>query len=187
MSRPVFIIVEGQTEEEFIDECLKPHWIDAYGLYYVQVRTLGVPGHKGGNVSAERIRKDANLLLKQRPDALVTTLVDYYGIKTDLPDYDQCQQLPTTDQRITCLEAGLSMLINSDRFIPYLQKHEFESLIFSAGSQLSRYLTGESCTAIEHLNREFSGAEDINTSNPPSYRLTEIIDQFESFRYKKVA
>ena len=186
MNKPVFI-VEGPTEKAFVDDCLKPHWFETYGLYDVQARTLGVAGHKGGNVSAERIRKDATILLKQRSDAIVTTLVDYYGIKTDLPNHNQCEQLPTADLRIACLEAGLSTSIGSERFVPYLQKHEFESLLFSAGSRLTRYLAQQSCEAIEQLNHDFGGAENINSLNPPSYRLTEIVNQFDKFKYRKVA
>lgn len=185
--RPVFVVVEGPTEKEFIDECLKPYWTANYGLYDVQVRILGVPGKKGGDVRVARIRKDVELLLKQRSDAFVTTLVDYYGIRTDIPDYEKCQSLPMIDQRIECLEKGLYELLGSQRFVPYLQKHEFETLLFASGNSLIKYLTSKSCTAIEQMNKDLGGAENINTANPPSYRLAEIISKNEPFRYRKVA
>jgi hypothetical protein len=185
--RPVFVVVEGPTEKEFIDECLKPYWIDNYGLYDVQVRILGMPGKKGGDVRVARLRKDVELLLKQRSDAFVTTLVDYYGIRTDIPDYEKCQNLPVVDRRIECLEKGLYKLIGSEQFIPYLQKYEFETLLFASGNSLAKYLTPKSCAAIEQIKNEFRTAETINTSNPPSYRLAEIISKNEPFRYRKVA
>jgi len=185
--RPIFIVVEGPTEKEFVDECLKPYWIEKYGLYDVHVRILGVPGKKGGDVRIARLQKDVELLLKQRSDAFVTTLVDYYGIRTDIPDYQACQALPTIDERIECLEKGLYTLIDSKQFIPYLQKHEFETLLFASGNSLAKYLTPKSCAAIEKMNKDLGGAENINTANPPSYRLAEIISGNEPFRYRKVA
>lgn len=185
--RPVFIVVEGPTEKEFINVCLKPHWIEQYGLYDVQVRVLGIPGHKGGDVRVARIQKDAEILLKQRPNAYVTTLLDYYGhkLKKGLPNYDTCQNLPTIDQRIACLERDLYDLVGSTQFIPYLQKHEFESLLFSSGEGLSSYLDEKCWLTIDEIRQQAKGAEEINTTNPPSYRLIEITQKLYSYTYGK--
>lgn len=185
--RPVFIVVEGPTEKEFIDECLKPHWSEQYSLYDVQVRILGKPGAKGGDVRVARLRTDVEILLKQRPDAFVTTMLDYYGnrLKKGLTNHDICQALPDAEQRITCLEKELYNLVGSQRFIPYLQKYEFESLLFSSGKSLGKYLTEKSCLAIDDLRKQSDGAEEINTLHPPSYRLIEITQKHEPLPYGK--
>lgn len=183
--KPVYIVVEGPTEMTFIDQCLKPYWFDHFGIYEIYAYRIG---NDGGDVRVERIRKDIELLLKQRPNASVTTLIDYYGnsLKKKWKDYTNCETLPTTDQRIVCIEDNLYKLIGSERFIPYIQKHEFESLLFSSGQSLQAYLKPKTCEAIVKTRGQFPGPEDINTKQPPSHRLTEIFRKHEPRKYNKV-
>ena len=185
--RPLLIVVEGQTEKVFVDSCLQPYLFAKYGLYDVSARELGVPAHKGGKVTFSRIKFDVELLLKQRGDAIITTLVDYYGMGTDFPDYLKCQKLPFVDDRIKRLEEAMQIAIGSHRFVPYLQKYEFEALLFSAGNSLTKYLTERTCAAIAAVRQEFSGPEEINTGNPPSYRLNNLLKEYEKVGYKKTS
>jgi hypothetical protein len=184
--RPVYIVVEGITEKTFIDECLKPYWIEHFGLYEVYATQIGRPGEKGGDVRLERVLENVQRHLKQQPDSYVTTFFDYYGNKLKkLEGYSTCESLSTATQRIACLEQGLYDLVASPRFIPFLQKHEFESLIFSSGKALTSYLTDEACQAIIKIRDDFAGPENINTNNSASHRLAEIFDLYQRAKYSK--
>lgn len=183
--RPIFIIVEGQTEQDFFRECLCPYWREQHGINEVYVRLLGPPGGKGGNVSAARICHDAERLLKQRSDAIVSTFVDYYGIRTSLPNYSHCQTLSTADQRIACLEEGLTVLVNSLRFVPYIQKHEFEALLFSRDQADNTYITKKLREAIQQMSVGFADSEEIDSDFPPSKRLITLFSEHERVSYDK--
>jgi hypothetical protein len=183
--RPLFIVVEGQTEKSFVENCLQPYLFSTYGLYDVVARELGVPGKKGGNVSFARLKLDIGLLLKQRAEAVVSMFVDYYGMRTDFPDYEMCQNLSQTAARIECLERGLNEAINSRRFRPYFQQYEFEALLFASGKPLTTYLNEATCQAIADTRQTVGTPEDINTTHPPSYRLTELFENHQEVGYKK--
>ncbi|TAE33477.1 MAG: DUF4276 family protein [Cytophagales bacterium] len=183
--RPIIIVVEGPTEQTFIEQCLMPYWFERFGIYEVYPSRIG---NDGGNVRVDRLRKDIELFLKQRPNAYVTTLIDYSGNELKkLENYVKCKALPTTDQRIKCIEDNLLKLIDSERFIPFIQKHEFESLLFSSGYSLQAYLKPKTCEAITQTRSQFHGPEDINTNQYPSYRLKEFFNLYEPRKYSKVA
>jgi len=75
----VIVIVEGKTEQTFIESILAPY----LGLKYIGMRATQVskPGQKGGDVKFTRVKKDVRNHLKQRRDTYISTFVDYYGIK----------------------------------------------------------------------------------------------------------
>ncbi|MBA4446849.1 DUF4276 family protein [Cylindrospermopsis raciborskii] len=52
----VHIICEGQTEEDFIKEVLRPHFSQKGIAVYPSL--IGKPGHKGGNFKIERLLND---------------------------------------------------------------------------------------------------------------------------------
>ncbi|WP_240867086.1 DUF4276 family protein [Cylindrospermopsis raciborskii] len=66
----VHIICEGQTEEDFIKEVLRPHFSQKGIAVYPSL--IGKPGHKGGNFKIERLLNDVRnriigiVLLRQR-------------------------------------------------------------------------------------------------------------------------
>ena len=74
----VVAIVEGATEENFINKILAPYLgYRNIGLHATQVSK---PGQKGGNVKFDRAKNDIRTHLKQRKDTIVTLFLDYYGI-----------------------------------------------------------------------------------------------------------
>jgi hypothetical protein len=183
--RPLFIVVEGQTEKSFVENCLQPYLFSTYGLYDVVARELGVPRNKGGKVSFARLKLDIGLLLRQRAEAVVSMFVDYYGMQTDFPNYETCQKLPQTTARIECLERILNEAVESRRFRPYFQQYEFEALLFASGKPLTTYLNEATCQAIANTRQTVSTPEDINTTHPPSYRLAELFENHQEVGYKK--
>lgn len=179
----LIIVVEGKTEEEFVNELLRPYFY-SFGLYNITaIKIQTSKGFKGGFVNYQHLKRDILRLLHE-PNTLVTTFVDYFRIPTSLPNYDNCIKLPQVGDRIVCLEASMKSDIGyQDRFIPYIQQHEFESLLFTKSESFSTYYDSKIVSAIEKIAEQYDNPEDIN-DNPntaPSKRLLSIITN-----YKKV-
>lgn len=179
----LIIVVEGKTEEEFVNELLRPYFY-SFGLYNVTaIKIQTSKGFKGGFVNYQHLKRDILRLLHE-PNTLVTTFVDYFRIPTNLPNYDNCIKLSQVGDRIVCLEASMKSDIGyQDRFIPYIQQHEFESLLFTKSESFSTYYDSKIVSAIEKIAEQYDNPEDIN-DNPntaPSKRLLSIITN-----YKKV-
>ena len=179
----LIIVVEGKTEEEFVNELLRPYFY-SFGLYNITaIKIQTSKGFKGGFVNYEHLKRDILRLLHE-PNTLVTTFVDYFRIPTNLPNYDNCMKLLHVGDRIMCLEASMKSDVGyEDRFIPYIQQHEFESLLFTKSESFSTYYDSKIVSAIEKIVAQYDNPEDIN-DNPntaPSKRLLSIITN-----YKKV-
>jgi hypothetical protein len=75
----VMVLVEGQTEQTFINNIFSPYITrlteNKVFLFPTQ------PGKLGGDVRFERYKKDIGLHLKQSADTYITLMLDYYGIK----------------------------------------------------------------------------------------------------------
>ena len=163
----VIIVVEGQTEQEFVEQCLRPFLYDKYGLSSVSARLIGKPGHKGGDVRYSRLKRDLNILLRES-------------------NADICRQYSRSEDRIACLEEGLSQIINAPTFIPYIQRHEFEALLFASDGGFVKYFNSTTRAKLAEINQRYPNPEDINDTEPPSYRLLQIVLKYEGFKYDKV-
>ena len=135
-------VVEGQTEETFVNRILKPHlgdryvWVDARCV--LTSRRGGVK-HRGGFRNYAQPRRDILSWLRedQNDDARFTTAFDLYGLPADFPGYEEAQRSSDPYDKVKILEAALLNDIGDWRFIPYLQLHEFEALLLSEPAQLS--------------------------------------------------
>lgn len=173
----VIAIVEGKTEQIFIESILAPYIGDKkIGIHATQVSK---PGQKGGDVRFSRVKRDLELHLKQRPDTYVTTFIDYYGTK-EWPGLDLVseQALPSQIAK-TINEATKNQVVSlfseqqaERRFIPFVAVHEFEALLFSDAGILARQLGIDESTVATVIS-ECGSPEAIN-NNPqtaPSKRL----------------
>ena len=73
----VAIVVEGDTEEEFVKQVLRPH-LEAHGVTTEAMK----PSGQGGNISVDRLAP-VMAKLSWNFDA-ITSLVDFYGFKGKL-------------------------------------------------------------------------------------------------------
>ena len=118
------VCVEGQTEEEFVkkvlDARLRPRGVEPAPILI----GTGV-GEGGGSVTVKRLTSDM-VRLYHSHDA-VTSLVDFYGFQRK------------GDRTVEALEEYLLEKIretvgdgwDENRVFPYVQRHEFEGLLFS--------------------------------------------------------
>ena len=98
------IIVEGQTEESFINNILAPSlW--ATDIFATPI-ILGRAGHKGGNVNYPRVRRDLLLQLKQDRTAYCSTMFDLYCLGSGFPG-TPCSRSLTGNQKAEHIEAAV--------------------------------------------------------------------------------
>ena len=181
------IIVEGQTEESFVDNVLAPVlW--PREIYATPI-LLGIPGHKGGNVSYARVKQDILLHLRQDPTAYCSTMLDLYGLGGGFPGLlvaaNQSGQLKAQaiEQAIyNDIVAAIPEHQPERRFYPYLQVHEFEGLLFSDPDAFARGL-GQLGIAgqLRAVRNAFPTPEDIN-DNPASAPSKRVMGIYRSYR-----
>lgn len=181
----LFIVVEGQTEEAFVKELMTPHFIHngIYDIRPVLIQTS--KGHKGGFVNYEHLKNDLHRLLKsQGQDVVVTTFVDFFRCP-ELPNQNDIDMLPSHIQKVEAMEKCISDDINDWRFIPYIQLHEFEALLFSAANGFEMYFENQISKEIQGIIDSYDNPEEINSSpeTAPSKRLIRIIPDYDKVIY----
>ncbi len=187
MSKRVLILVEGQTEERFVKDVLAPaflaHEVFFFPTILVTKRVKDGSNFKGGITNFEKFRNDADRLLSNNGGALVTMLVDYYGLPQDFPGMATCPTNATSLQRVTHVEKAIAQHFKRPSvFIPFLALHEFEAWLFSSPDELPKVMT--------EVNKQPDFAairacvetpEDINErpEHAPSKRIQKL---FPSYR-----
>ncbi len=178
-------VVEGQSEETFVNHILGPHlhqysvWPDARSVYTSRDRAYW---WRGGVTSFERLRRDLTAWLKQdqHADAYFTTMLDLYKLPSDFPGCDAVRQERDPYRRVTFLERALAERIQDQRFVPYLQVHEFEALILTQPQKLE-VMYPEEQSAIENLIKlrgQHRSPETIDLDDPPSKRIKAAIPAY---------
>lgn len=185
----VYVVVEGQTEQIFVRDLLAPE-MGHEGIFLFPV-LIGKPGHKGGNIQFERAKGDIGKFLQQRPDTYISTMFDYFRLDPDWPGNTNMQSCPTAIEKAEKIEGATLAKITElfpdhnpeGRFIPYIEMHEFEALLFSNASILAREI-GVDTGKIENILNEFGKPEEIDDGpdTAPSKRLMSLHKS-----YRKVA
>ena len=185
MIRAIHVVAEGQTEEEFVRSLMQPYFAAKYGFYDVRAITLNTsPGHKGGDMSFARYQRNVLLSLKRESNILVTSLIDFYKLKTDFPQYEAAKKQNQAEQQVDFLERACAEVVDHDRFVPYIQLHEFEALLFSSKKGFDTYFSNLGKHTTEQLAEIFSrypNPEKINDGDTtaPSKRLEGIISGYQ--------
>lgn len=175
------VVVEGQTERRFVEQVLTDHL--GHRRVVATARAVETSkGYKGGLTSYQKAKNDLQRWLKedQNMDAYFTTMFDLYGLPTDFPGYRNAKS-HSPYQRIEILEEQLAKDIGDRRFIPYIQLHEFEALIFVEPQKLvDEYLEYEG--KLEQLFQlgAAHNPELINDSpnTAPSKRILAAIPEY---------
>lgn len=191
----IYIVVEGQTEQTFVRDVLAPQM--AQNNIYLYPSLIGKPGHKGGGVCFDRAKNDIGNFLKQRNDTYVTTMFDYFKIDSNWPGkvnvlqkiHNGCSLTAIQKAEIleTATSAEIVKVFASDnaksRFIPYIEMHEFEALLFSDAGILAEKV-GIDVSQIRKMLKEYNNPEEINEDplKTPAKRLEALNNG-----YRKVA
>ncbi|MBG8556023.1 DUF4276 family protein [Hymenobacter guriensis] len=138
MSIRINITAEGQTEESFINNILGPH-LAAHGKVVHTRRLRTSKTQRGGYTSFKKAQADIDQWLKNDPAAWHTTLIDLYGLNSKFPGYTASKHLPA-HAKVAHIEHAFGAAIGSHRFIPFIQLHEFESLLFADPVTMEEWL-----------------------------------------------
>ena len=182
----VNVVCERPTESWFISDVLAPYLLNRE-IYLIPV-LLGVPGHKGGRVNYARVRKDILIQLKQEANVYCSTMFDLYGLGAGFPGTVPPSGLVAVQKAVQIENAVIQDIVSvvpnlrADlRLIPYLQVHEYESLLFSDTTVLAIALgqTGLA-TQLSQIRNRFETPEDINDDpdTAPSKRVAGIYRQY---------
>lgn len=185
MKRLIFI-VEGQTEQEFINGTIRPYFFKKYNFANIQAFCIQTSiGHKGGLVKYSHLTKDIKRSLNG--EVIVTTFLDFFRIPETMPDYDLMVETPTIDKKIEVLEKGMEKDIGNYKFIPYIQKHEFEALLFSDNCGFEGLYEACIYNETQTIISTYPNPENINNApkTAPSKRLESILENCGE-RYDKV-
>jgi hypothetical protein len=178
----VYLLVEGQTEETFVRELLVPHYV-RMNLYIVPIIVSTSPGYRGGITSYAKIRPQIERLCKQDAKAVVSTLFDLYGLPEDFPGKrtsEWPQQCSGLDKALL-VERALATDIQQTNFLPYIQVHEFEALLFTNVSAFEVWTNDDRVLASLHAVSARIAPEDIN-DNPqtaPSKRILSVMRDYQ--------
>ena len=185
----LFIVVEGQTEEEFVNVLLSPY-LNNFGIYDVRATKITTSkGYKGGFVNYQHLKNDVMRLLNQSgKDVIVTTFVDLFKLPASVPDFVNISNKFTKKNSVKEFEKSIAKDIGDIRFIPYIQMHEFEALLFSSTKGFSTYYENEKSVinGVTKIMNEFSNPEDINSDKPPSYRIKELTLNYDKIVYGNI-
>jgi hypothetical protein len=128
MSKQVLILVEGQTEERFVKEVLAPAFFDKElfirPTILVTRKTKDGSRFKGGVTTFAKFQKDASHLLGSAGGALVTTMLDYYGLPGDFPGMNSRPARGTPSNRAKHVEMAIAQHFGAPKdFLPFLALH----------------------------------------------------------------
>jgi Domain of unknown function (DUF4276) len=161
---------------------LNPHF-EAKNIYLNPI----LIGKSGGDVSFKRLKKDIIILLKDS-SAFVTTLIDYYGLSKSFPGKELAIKEKTIREKSKAICDALEHEIERDaqdrsgRFIPYVQMHEYEGLLFSDTTKFARSIgKPELAKQFQEIRDEFTTPEEINDhpNTAPSKRILALARDYE--------
>ena len=194
----VHVICEGQTEEMFVNELLRVPF--SHKNIDLRPSLIGKPGHKGGDFKYDRLLPDLKARLLRDTKCYCTTFFDYYALPLSFPGRTEAASLSrnaTTGEKAELVNTKLAESLAKDigekpalRFIPYIQMHEFEGLLFSDPTGFAK---GTGHVQLEQsfwiIRNQFSSPEDINDSpmTAPSKRILHLFPEYEKPIYGSLA
>lgn len=179
MKRLVFI-VEGDCEIAFVERMLIPYLYanasqHADGRFFnaQKITTNRKLNKKGGNISYAYLKNEVARVIAQGGEVWITTFLDFFRLPVDFPGYDGM------GKDITRIEEAVKADIGYGRLLPYIQKYEFETLLFSSIAGFELLLDDkDKIHQVKEIIDSYGNAEDINggASTAPSKRLRGIFD-----------
>ena len=188
----IHCIVEGQTEVKVFYSILAPYILNKTGAYidFTPIKHSG-----GGIVKYSKLVPELRNHLADK-EKILTTFFDYYGIleKHNYPKYKEAKIDQTNGKiGVELMEQGLKddleqNRINVKNFIPYIQLHEFEALLFSSEVGFEfQYDNEKVLRGLKSIAPLYETPEDINDSptTAPSKRIIAILEK-NGDKYEKV-
>lgn len=190
------ILCEGQTEEKFAKEVLKPYFKDKNVI--VKHRLLVTErkkSAKGGIISYQQAKGDLARWMKEvsshnSETHYFTTMFDLYALPDDFPGYRQSQAIMDAYTRVEQIEEHFKNDIGASNFIPYIQLHEFEALLFcDIGKLADDYpKCQKDIEELEKVLDKYQNNPELIDNSPttaPSKRIKKAIEGKKLYKYNK--
>jgi Domain of unknown function (DUF4276) len=183
------IIAEGQTEREFAKETLS-RYFESFGVL-IDARCVMTSKNKhrtyrGGLLDYSKAKRDINNWISEEKSGqpYFSTMFDLYALPNDFPKFEESLKILDPYQRVEFLEKAMYEDIGHHKFIPYIQLHEFESLLLANPDLfLLEYMDAKE--QVEQLKdivmKHDNNPEKVNTGREtsPSKRIISLIPQYE--------
>jgi hypothetical protein len=183
--KQLYIICEGHSEQSFCRITLQDHLFrEGDGaVHAINMKGLGTwksqyPTFKNTILQAVNSCSKKNVYF--------TTFIDLYAIPRSFPGLDDTRKISLGPKKyVEMLEIEFSKDIGNPRgFIPYIQLHEFETMLFAEPSAFGSAF--ENCdVAIAELQKIATSKTSIELINDgqhsaPSKRIIELIPEYRS-------
>jgi len=180
------IITEGQTEETYVRDILYDHLaqFQIFTTPITLVTAIRERTFRGGHCHKYEIIKKNILRSLNDRNAIITTMIDFYGLPSDFPGMDRINGIVNPYEKIRIIEQEFSRDINHRHFIPYIQLHEYEALLFSDVDVIDHILSINCPSKIRELRaiiQQFQNPEaiDNNPNTAPSKRLLNLYNPYQ--------
>jgi hypothetical protein len=192
----LLIHVEGQTEEDFVNEVLRDHLV-AKGYHSVEARIVGnarLRRQRGGIRPWPSVKTDIMNHLREDTGCVATTMVDYYALPHkgpgEWPGKAESRRLGSIERKARCVEDAvradltkeIGPRVDPTRFVRFVVMHEFEGLLFSDCQAFSRGIGQPNLeVSFRKIRDGFSTPEEINDSpvTAPSKRVEALVPGYE--------
>jgi len=175
------IIVEGETEESFVNNILCPYFCSK-GLYNT-IQCFKTKHSHGGISKYSYIKKDILNTIYEKD--VVSMMIDFYRLPSDFPGFSDLKATQTHKEQASLLETEIKKDLEDtqkhqfDNFIPYIQLHEFEALVFASIKGIDILFEREEMDykGLMNVIEEHPNPEEINNhpATAPSMRLKKLI------------
>ncbi len=186
----LYLFAEGQTEQTFADTVIKPHLANL-GVYLhppillAHAKKRGVV-HRGGGRKYVPMKNDILRFLAQEKecDVFFTTMIDLYSIHADFPGLAETEKLRhMPDKRVDALEQTFARDIGDNRFVPYIQLHEYEAYLFSDPTWFRYFYSHheQQIAALKNIADKYDTPEliDDGPQSAPSKRIIAELPDYE--------
>ncbi len=182
--RRLYIIVEGQTEERFVKTLLAPYLLERHEIFATAILIRTSETGRGGFVNYQHLKDDALKFLLEQDGPVVSMLVDFFRCP-DTPGKEFWERKQGHLAEVEERERQIALDINNSRFIPYIQLHEFEALLFSDGSIFGELFKPKLAEDLSAICATYPNPEDINSSpeGAPSKRLLAIVSNYDKVHH----
>ena len=130
-------------------------------------------------VSYEPLKNDILRLLREGDAPIVSTLIDFFRCP-DTPGKEVWNKATNHQREVELREQEIGLDIGSGRFIPYIQLHEFEALLFSSDVAFEKLFSSKEADELSKIVKDYSNPEEINSSpeGAPSKRIMAIVPTY---------
>ena len=191
--KELYVFCEGPTEQGFCKQVLGPHlWQFDCCIHTIKIAHSRHHGiiDRGGIGKYETLRFDIQSTIKNRQQhqgVLFTTLIDLYGLPDDFPGRPAHARNPDAPRPYCeALEQAFGADIGDARFLPHLQLHEYETLLYSDPDAFAFSFDNcdEAITGLKGIAAEFQDIERINDGEltAPSKRIIGLLHAYKGMK-----